>query len=83
MTQVTAVVSLIPGPGIFTCCGCNKKKKLQNEKALKNLTSKSKFTVKVGNHPYTKLIGSLKDKYSKINDIYNLQLKDTQNKPNA
>ena len=46
---------------------------------MKNFISKGKQTVKVGNHPYTKLAGRLKDKSSKIIRIYNKQLRDTQN----
>ena len=50
-------------------------RKLPNEK----LTSKGKHTVKVGNHPHTKVVGRLKDKNSKIIYIHNKQLRDTQN----
>ena len=43
------------------------------------LTSKGKQTVKVQNHPYTKLVGRLKDKSSKMLHIYNKQIRVTQN----
>ena len=43
------------------------------------LTGKGKHTLKVGNHPYTKLTGRLKGKRSKIIYIHNKQLRDTQN----
>ena len=34
---------------------------------MEKLTGKGKYTIKVGNHPYTKLLGRwLKDKSSKI-----------------
>ena len=45
---------------------------------MKKLTGKGKQAVKVGNHPYTKLVGRLKSK-SKIIYIHNKQLRDTQN----
>ena len=44
------------------------------------LTGKGKHTLKVGNHPYTKLTGRLKGKRSKIIYIHNKQLRDTQNR---
>ena len=43
------------------------------------LTGKGKYTIKVGNHPHTKLVGRLKDKSSKIICIHNKQLRGTQN----
>ena len=46
---------------------------------MKKLTSKGKHTVKVENHPSTKLVGMLKDKSSQIIYIHNKQLRDTQN----
>ena len=46
----------------------------------KNLTGKGKHTVKVVDQPLIKLVGSLKDKSSKITYIHNKQLRDTQNK---
>ena len=45
---------------------------------MKTLTSKGKHTVKVGNHPHRKLVGKLKGKSSKITQIHNKQLRDTQ-----
>ena len=59
------------------------KRKGHNQKwenyRLKNLTSLGKHTIKVGNHPHTKLVGRLKDKSGKIICIQNKQLRDTQN----
>ena len=46
---------------------------------MEKLTSKGKYTIKVGNHPYTKLVERIKDESSKIICIYNKQLRDTQN----
>ena len=46
---------------------------------MEKLTGKGKHTIKVGNHPRTKLVGRLQDKSSKIICIYNKQLRDTQN----
>ena len=43
-----------------------KKDTTRNKKLFGKLTSKGKHIVKVGNHPYTKLVGKLKDKSSKI-----------------
>ena len=40
---------------------------------------KSKYTVKVINQTLTKWVGMLKDKRSKMIDIHNKQLRDTQN----
>ena len=54
----------------------NNNKKIWNEK----LTSKGKYKVKVGNHPDMKLVGTLKDKSSKIIYIHNKRLRDTLNK---
>ena len=45
---------------------------------MKKLIGKSKHSVKVGNHPRTKLVGRLEDESSKIICISNKQLKDTQ-----
>ena len=36
-------------------------------------------TVKVGNHPHTKLVVRLKDRSTKIISIYNKQLSNTEN----
>ena len=46
---------------------------------MEKLTGKGKHTIKLGNHPHTKLVGRLKDKSSKIICIHNKQLSDTQN----
>ena len=46
---------------------------------MKKLTGEVKHTVKVGNHPHTKLVGRLKDKTSKIIYSHNKQLRDIQN----
>ena len=54
--------------------GRKKERKIYN---MKQLIGKGKHTVKVGNHPHTKLVGRLKDKSSKI--IHNKRLRDTQN----
>ena len=59
------------------------KKRPQLEKEnykIEKLTGKCKHTIKVGNHPHTKLVGKLKDKSSKIICIHNKQLRDTQNR---
>ena len=59
-----------------------KKKKLQLGTKLWNgkLVNKDKHTVKLGNHPCTKLVGRLKGKSTKIIYIHSKQLRDTQNK---
>ena len=47
---------------------------------MEKLTGKGKHTLKVGNHPYTKLTGRLKGKSSKIIYIHDKQLRDTRNR---
>ena len=44
-----------------------------------NLISKGKHTVNIVNHPFTKLVRTLKGKGSKIIFIHNKQLRDRQN----
>ena len=58
-----------------------KKKRLQLETEnykMKKLTDKGKHIVKIGNHPYAKLVGRLKDKSNKTIYIHNKQLRDSQ-----
>ena len=45
---------------------------------MKKLTGKDKHTVKVVNHPHTKVVGWLKDKTTKIICIHNKQLRDNK-----
>ena len=46
---------------------------------MKKLTSKGKYTIKVGNHPHTKLVGQLKEKSGRIIYIHDKKLRVTQN----
>ena len=46
---------------------------------MEKFIGKGKHTIKVRNHPRTKLVVRLKDKSSKIICIHNKQLRDTQN----
>ena len=46
---------------------------------MKNLNVKVKNTIKVGNHPHTKLAVRLKDESTKIISIYNKQLSNMEN----
>ena len=59
------------------------KRKGHNQKQenyeMKKLTGKGIHTVKIENHPHTKLVGSLKDKSSRNIHIHNKQLRDIQN----
>ena len=45
---------------------------------MKKFIGKGEHRVKVGNHPHTKVVGTLKDKSSKIMCIHNKQLTDIQ-----